>query len=430
MFANMTPLEKKLCIVVGSMLPIVLLFVGFFWFMDSYDANNRKIDDLMAQIEEQEDKQQRGVKASDRRGYYRITSLPAKTSRARSVYKTWLDDVIKKECGMTYNGVRFKEAGALQYERDSIGIRNVFSIRPKGTLEQLTKFLHTFYSADQMHRINKLSIKPISKASRGKPPVLTGELQTEIEIETLSMKDGPENIDAFPAWKRDLPELDEFTNKVLSRNIFGPANNEPSFDSPRNTKFKTVESEQDALDKYETVVVSVKDADKDNLLSFELVEQSGQEDYGVVLGEQPRTASVRRISLRVPKQFKATTIPISLKVSDDGLPAKSDQIDFSVVFTPPKTKKVAKKKDPVMAKEVALTYVIGLMRGSDNRWVARVHLMTNPRSQELGEGDSITLDKVEWKVVEVTPDVVTFEIDGERKSFEVNSCLADPIKAL
>ena len=428
MFENMTPREKKLALIVGSMLPIVLLFLAFFWFMDRFDSNNEQIDDLLARVEEQEDKKKLGLAASQRQGFYRKTSLPSMTSRTRSVYKTWLDDVVIKECGMTYNGPRMKPAGAITYERDSIAKRNAFTIRPKGTLQQLTQFLHIFYTADQMHRINKLSVKPLGKSSRGKPPVLSGELQMEIEIETVSMSDGPENIASFPAWQQQLPALDQYTDGILDRNIFGPANNKPTFDKPRNISFKHVKTEKDAANRFETILLNVQDADKEDVLAFELVEKSGQESSGVILGEQPRNASTRRISLRVPKQFKPARIPVTIRVFDDGLPAKSDEIDFVVSFNPPTVKKDEQKVPPKLMAEAPMTKVIGLMRGNDKRWVARVHLPTKVRSEELGEGDSITVDKEEWKVVEVTANYVTFEVSGERKSFQVQSNLSQPLK--
>lgn len=430
MFENMSPRERTLAIAVGSLLPIVILFVAFFWFMDRYDANETEINNLTANVEEQEDKLMRGQNASSRRGYYRKTSLPATTGRTQNIYSNWLTDVVQKECKMTFSGPKLKKGGVLIYERDEVAIRNAFTIRPKGTLEQLIQFLHIFYSADHLHRINKLAIKPIGKAQRGKPAVLTGELQLDIEIETLSMADGPEDIASFPTWQRQLPTMDRYTDSILNRNIFGPRNNSPTFSKPGKTKFTHVKTEKDALGKYETVTLSVKDADKKDLLSFELVEKSGQDNFGVVLGDQPRTATTRRIALRVPKQFKPARIPITVRVSDDGLPAKTDEIDFTIVFEAPDVPKVANVEEPERPKDATMTSVIGLMRGNDGRWVARIHHKTKLRSEQFGEGDSMTVDDKEWKVVEVTDKVVTFDVEGERKSFAIESYLDQPIKAL
>ena len=86
MFENMSPREKMLVWVVGATLPIVVLFMAFFWFMDRYDANDAKIDELTAKVEEQDDKLERGKNASSRRNYYRKTSLPSAKSRTLSIY--------------------------------------------------------------------------------------------------------------------------------------------------------------------------------------------------------------------------------------------------------------------------------------------------------------------------------------------------------
>ena len=214
MVENMTAREKNLAIVVGAMVPIVVMFLAFFWFMDRYEANYDQIDELTANVKAQEDIKERGLAASQRQSFYRKTSLPTKSGLTQSIYKTWLDNVVIKECGMSYNGPRMKPAGNLDFDRNRIARRNAFTISPKGTLEQLTKFLHIFYSADHMHRINKLSAKAIGKSERGKPEVLTGELRMLIEIETLSMSDGPDNIESFPVWQQQLASLDQYTEKL------------------------------------------------------------------------------------------------------------------------------------------------------------------------------------------------------------------------
>jgi hypothetical protein len=422
MFENLSPREKMLAMVVGSLAPIMILFFGFMWFMDRYDTNSSEIDDLMSQIEIQEEKTRQGILAAQRQRYYRKTSLPAIQGRAKNAYKAWLDHVVLEEAGMTYDGVRFKEAGGLEFERDPVAIRSAMTLRPKATLPQLIKFLHAFYSADHLHRINKLSIKPVSKSNRGKAPILTGELQLDIEVEMLSLVDGPERMESFPVWENELPELDEYSQRILSRNIFGPANNAPAFKKPRKLEFTIAKSKEDADGKYETIQVEATDADADDLLAFELFQESGaDESIAIELGDQPRTASKRKISLRIPKQHKATRIPISMGVVDDGMPAKSNEIKFTVVFKKPTVK--PKKPDPVLVDLATLSFVKGLMKGVDGRWTALVFVKSDPH--KLAAGDSLELGKKEWKVVEVSKERVTFEIDGKRKTLGVDNALSD-----
>jgi hypothetical protein len=430
MFENMTSREKTLAMIVGALLPIGLLFFGFTWFMDNYDRNNSEIDDLMSQVETQQMILDRGNAAAARRSYYRKVSLPEK-NRTRNIYKAWLDDLVLKETGMTYSGVRMKAAGSLGYQRSEVASRSVFTLRPKGTLNQLIKLLHGFYSADHLHRINKLTIKPEAVSKRGKDPVLTGQLLCELEIETLSLVDGPARLPSFPVWKKELPTVDAFTKQILARNVFGPANNTPSLEKPSTSKVQFVISKDSNVSGYETVKVSAKDADADDILAFEILETSGQDNnFGIKLGEQPRTASQRQISLQIPKQAEPVRIPVSMRVYDDGLPAKEGTIDFTVSFVAPKKDK-PKKPDPppkpiVFAK---VTFVRGLTR-VNGQWAAIIYSQLTGEKHSLGTGETLKVDDVPWKVVEIDSETVTFEVDGKRRSYEPGSSLDEPMTAL
>lgn len=433
MFENMSARERVLAISVLSLLPIFLLFFGFLWFMDLYEGNASNIDQLSSQLEAEEDKTHRGMLASQRQNYYRKVSLPANTNRVRSIYRNWLDDLIIKKAGMTHFGVKFKDnTGALIHEQDTIAKREIFTARPKGTLPQLITFLHAFYSADHLHRINKLSIKPLTTVKRGKAPVLTKDLQIEMEIETLSMVDARESIESFPVYNRQLESIDNYSGRILARNIFGPANNPPSLEKPRTLKFTVAKESDNVTGKFVTVQVSVDDIDKDDLHVFELLRDEGEATTKVVLGDQPRSPSIRRISVKVPKQKTPTTIPISLKVRDSGLPAKEDTLKFAVVFNPAPVAKPPKQKppepEPIPVEFAKHTFVRGIVKGKDGRWVAWiVQQLKAQNMQKLGVGDSIEMDDVTWKVVSVDAKAVTFEVDGEQLSFVTGSSLAEPL---
>lgn len=428
MFDNLSPLEKKLAICVGALVPVVLLFLGFFWFMDSYDANANEIAALEAQIEEQDQKTKAGILASQRQRYYRKVSLPSKQSVTRSLYNDWLTNLVRKDCGMTFNGVIFKDSSSIIYERYKIASREVFSLKPKGTLPQVIEFLYRFHSADHLHRINKLTIRPLTKSVRGKKSVLTGEVTLSLEIETLQLVDGPQNLASFPAFNRELPPIDQYKETILARNIFGPANNAPKLEKPKSLKHTIAKSAKDADGKYVTIQIAATDIDKEDVLSFEIVEESGKESSvkGIVLGDQPITSSQRKISLRVPMQFEPKTIPLTVAVSDDGMPAKGDEIKFSVVFSPPK-KSGPPAKDPDPIDLATLTFVRGLMRGVDGKWKALVFVQTKAESHQLAAGDTLSLDDKEWKVVDVNKKQVTFEVDGVQKSYSTNSSLSKPL---
>ena len=381
MFGNLSDREKKLAILVGSLVPLVLGILGFFWFIDKMDSNDAEIQSLMTQLEEQEYKTQAGLRASERQRYYRKISFPSDKGRTRSIYRTWLTDLVTNQIGMTFNGVNFKgDAGVLKYEGRKVGERQAFSLRPKGTLPQLLKFLHAFHSADHLHRINKLEIKPEEESVRGKPKVLTGQLIAYFEIETLQLDEGPENLKSFPKWTKKIPSLDAYEEIIVARNIFGPANNAPSLKKPTKLKFTIADSPEEAEGKYATVQLSATDADKDDILRFEFVEETGKEPEvaGIVMGDQPRTASQRQISIRIPMQSEPMTIPLTVAVADDGMPSKGDELNFSVMFAPPAKEKETPKPQPIDI--AAVTFVRGLMRGVDGQWRALVYVQTKSES--------------------------------------------------
>lgn len=434
MFENMSDREKKLSLLVGSVLPILLVVMVFFWFSERVDSNDSEISGLETKIKAEEVKTVLAKRAAKRNLYYRKASLPVSKRYVRSDYKNWLAALVK-DSGMEDKAPNFKEGGKISHGRETVALRNVITIRPIGTLEQLVKFLHGFYSADQLHRINSLSIKPdVGKKVRGKAPVLTGRLILDIDIETLSLVDGPENIENFPAWKNELPAVDEYTKQILARNIFGPANNQPTFDKPKPFEFYIAKEGEDVTDKFETIQLSAVDADKDDLLKYAIVEQSGVEsNVGVILGDQPRTASQRRISLKVPKQTEPVRIPISMRVTDDGLPAKEDLIEFSVVFKKPKPKESSKPKSkPKPINFAKVTYVNGLNRSNDKKWIVVLFDQMSGEIHQLGVDETIKIGEVTWKVVEIDSDsdTVTFEFDGKRESFKNGENLATPMTAL
>jgi hypothetical protein len=436
MLDSLNEREKKLAIIAAAVVPLFLFGLTFLWFLDKYDTNARAIDDLTGQIEREREKTKQGILAAQRQRYYRKASLPKRKSEARSVYKRWLADVTQKEFGLVQ--ISSSDAGRLEHEGDLIATRDTFKLRPKATLPQLLSFLHAFYSADHLHRINSLSIKPLKKQVRGKETVLTGQLQLTLDIEVLSLTDGPRNMESFPAWTREMPSLDDYKQSILARNIFGPANNLPSIDKPRGLVFKVTQASdkesastgsQDLPWKFvssrqtKSVKISATDADEKDLLSFELVESSID---GAELGKQPATASVRNIVLDIPP-MKPGSYPMKFLVKDSGMPPKSSELEFEIVFEEEKAKPKKPEEPPIlMATE---TYVRGFM-GGDGRWKALIHEMPTAKTHWVFEGDSITLDDRDWKATSVTRSSITFEVDGESKTFERDCKLSEPVKRL
>lgn len=116
----------------------------------------------------------------------RTQSLPADPELARSLYQAWLVELVEK--------VRLSSPSVNSFEPVSRrvrarGNRNTtfyhtlsFSMRGRGTLEQITQFLFEFYRTDVLHQIRTLLISPLRDGN---------QLDLSVTIDALSLPDAP-----------------------------------------------------------------------------------------------------------------------------------------------------------------------------------------------------------------------------------------------
>ncbi len=102
---------------------------------------------------------------------WQAQSLPADVQVARSLYQAWLLELVDA-IGLQSRNVDSGEA----VNRKGLYQALSFTVRGRGTLDQLTRFLYEFYRAGHLHQIHSLSITPLSR---------TGELDLSIGIEAL-----------------------------------------------------------------------------------------------------------------------------------------------------------------------------------------------------------------------------------------------------
>jgi Na+/melibiose symporter-like transporter len=64
MFDSLTKREKILAIATGASLVVTLLFIAFFWFMSSYNANETMLRGINGQIDREEAKTRQAMAAT------------------------------------------------------------------------------------------------------------------------------------------------------------------------------------------------------------------------------------------------------------------------------------------------------------------------------------------------------------------------------
>ena len=199
----MTKYRKHiLAAVFGAML---LFYVGD-WLLDNVltgplQTRRAKTARLQREIKKKEDELARAREAGKRLAVWETQSLPSDTEVARSLYQAWLIELVD-EVGLSSPSVNSGEPVSRKGMYHSMS----FSVRGRGTLQQLTRFLFTFYRADLLHQIRTLNITPLGRSDK---------LDLSISIEALVLPEaGPKDRGAGDAEEDQETVFEEFRERA------------------------------------------------------------------------------------------------------------------------------------------------------------------------------------------------------------------------
>lgn len=128
-------------------------------------------------------------------------SLPADPETARSLYQAWLVELVD-DCQFEGPSVNSNEPS-----RNKAGYFTIaFTVRGRGTLEQLTRFLYAFYHTDLLHQILSVGMTPVSGGEK---------LDVSLAIEAMGLPGaGPSVSSKLPADARQRLVFDDFRQRV------------------------------------------------------------------------------------------------------------------------------------------------------------------------------------------------------------------------
>ncbi len=200
--------EKILAAVTASLL---VLFVGRFLVSAWRGPANRLRADRDKKRTEVDVKQKRlakGQQAEQRLAELNRRSLPSDPETARSLYQGWLF-ALSEEAGFDGTKVETSEGRA----RGNIYHGLHFSVNAEASLDQLTEFLHKFYSAGHLHRIRNLKIQPTAKGQN---------LELVFSIEALSLPgaDRQDKLSGVASDRLAAADLEEYRKAIGGRNLF------------------------------------------------------------------------------------------------------------------------------------------------------------------------------------------------------------------
>lgn len=409
MFDKLTPREKVLVYVVGTIVPIALVAVVGLWFINSLSQNDIDRAAVAKKISDEEYKMAIAKKADRRRAYYESISLPADIEAASNNYLAWLKGLVRDDLKLRLKMLTPNDSTPLKVETKVVGERKSYTLAMDGTLNDLTQFLRYFYRVELLHRINSLKITPQNETVGSKQKIRNGVLSIVAKIEVLSLTSSMTGPDFIDELKRELKienewskELDSIASTVVRRDIFGPPNNEPTVTARPSRSYTSM--------KDVSVSLSAKDADDEDLLKFEFVScDKPIENVKIVAKEGDRSGK-----LVIPGQ-KAGSYNFVVKVLDNGFPAKWTEETVRVVFKDeePKVVKPVEKPAPAFlnAKETRITAIV---RDRQGDWEVWVNVRTTGERFKLKQGESFELDKKEWFVDEIRSDEAVFRVENSQ----------------
>ena len=381
----MTRREKLLAAAVGL---LGLFFVGLWGLARIQSAFATRSDQIAAleeDIREKEFEKVRGSRAADRLAVYESRALPGNREQARSMYQSWLLE--------TAEDVSFEDIKVDPIAGRPVGdayFLHRFNVSGRGNLEQIVDFLYQFYSKDILHRIDSLSISPIKD---------TRMLDVVVAIEAASLP-ASTNVDQLPvepSRRLAFDTLEEYTDPILRRNIFGPPNNSP--------KFEGVSSKEFVVSKTHSLRVRARDADRKDRLRYWL---EADEELAATIDESSGEIKFN--------PSKLGEFAMKVGVSDDGLPAGNDEVSFtvSIVEPEPVAEPVATETKPSFdpASQAFITAVVEV-NGKPEMWVS---VRTTGELLKLHEGDHIKIGQFEGIVRKIHPKAIAID-SGEKRVY-------------
>jgi hypothetical protein len=205
-----------------------------------FDERQQQISALRRDISRKKLQVLKGTRASKRLSQFQDRSLPAEAEFARSLYQNWLIGLVE-EAGIS-GGVTSQSP---QTQRGAFD-RLSFTVAGAGSLEQVVRLLHEFYTANHLQQVRMLSLKPLDEGKR---------FDMILAIEALAVP-GAAHADRLPSPgppRLRMTQLAAYQKPIAERNIFAPFKPPappkvveapppppPSFDAARHTTVSAI----------------------------------------------------------------------------------------------------------------------------------------------------------------------------------------------
>lgn len=373
--------ERLLAIGVAAAVVCLIAFLGFRYYSS---AVSNRLDQLAQQdleLQKQTTQVKAALVASKKMTEYEARSLPPQPALARSLYQHWLATK-GQEAGLRDQVVTPGTQRAVQ----DIYVAQTFTIAGKARYEQIVKLLDDIYRVDLLHRVSKLSLKPMKDSK---------ELEVTLTLDAVSVRSAPESqaLHNRPSKRLKLESPEQYQMSIVGRNIFAPANRAPKISGVGRQKAETNRS----------VNITAKASDPDPLdfVKLELTKSPTRD---------ARLDSSGKLSW-TPK--KAGDYEFEITARDDSFPPHVSTEKLIVTVTdpppPPPMRDPGPPPEPKLAfdqaKHTVFTAIIEV-GGESEIW-----LFVRPTAtlMKLHEGDPFEIGSIKGTIREIGSNEFVFE---------------------
>lgn len=373
--------ERTLALIVAACLLLLAAFFGITRWNNAVRTRRAQITALEKTIRDKNRSVRLSLAPADRLQDYQRRSLPADLEKARSLYQTWLLNLVK-EVGLQDTQVNVLPARS---EKDVYQVLG-FSVSGRGDLPKLVSFLYEFYAADLLHRMKRLHVKRV-------PGTKQLDLALAIDAVSLATADHEDKLNAEPLQQLAFGDQKAYLETILQRNLAGPANNPPSIERIGEV----------ARYVGDTVAFTVKASDPDKLdrVHYEL--------------DASDLADARLDARSGAFQWQASqpgTYEVTVAATDDGYPPKTAQetVTIRISERPPEEApppEMAVAKPSFALAKFAFVTALTEVGGKRQAWIS---LRTEGKVLKLFEGDEFPIGEVTVKIARITDK--TIELDA------------------
>ena len=377
----MTKREKRLTQIGGVILALTIVS----WIFNSYSATlsdlERELEQAQRQVDDIDIADREVEKLAQQFDEMRGQSLPSDISTAQTAYKAWLIDLLQQD-DYKFNNVKIA-SNAITESEDALFVRHPFQVSFAGSLDSITNMLYAFYSKQILHRVNQLSLQPLSQ----------DELSVRMTVEAIALSDAPKTVDLEAIKSKETlshGDAAKYAEAILNRNLFGPGNNAPTITSSTRQSFYISEDEDDR----ESFRLTADAKDRNQTVSYELIKHNFPNESQIEFTNDGRV----RVQSDEVGEFE-----IQVQATDTGIPAKQSEIkSISIVFRERPPTPEPEKVEPPKPFDVAQLAVFTATVEINDRLEAWIWRREKQEMLKLTIGDPIDLGTFQGKIVSIS----------------------------